>query len=306
MDGLEAGCVVASATMCKSYAARHASLDGKPFTFYATVSSDLVRPYMPDVPVLLPASSWARKMNRAGVMRPPKLPDHVTQRAADCGGYVATFTWGDYRFSPQQYVDWLETWRPQWAATMDYCCEDEITSGNVGIVRERQQRTTEMAYRFWQDHRDAPWRWCPTVQGWEPEDYRRHARDLAPLVAEMAARYTDRYGPASDFRVGIGTLCRRADAPTIARISEIVATELPGIPLHLWGVKITALKSRVALPRAVRSCDSAAWEGAFGEGHEQRRASGLTEREYAYKVALPRYLSKVNAALDMPKQQRLF
>ena len=302
MDSVDVGGVVASATMCKSYAARHTSPGEMPFTFYATIDSDKIRSYMPDVPVLLPASSWARKMNRAGVMRPPKLPDHVSHRAADCGGYVATFKWGDYRFSPQQYVDWLETWRPRWAATMDYCCEDEITSGKRGVVRERQQRTTEMAHRFWQDYGDAPWRWCPTVQGWQPEDYRRHARDLAPLIAEMS----NHYGPASDFRAGIGTLCRRADARTIALISEIVAEELPGIPLHLWGVKMTALRSRVALPRAVRSCDSAAWEGAFGEGHEQRRASGLTEREYAYKVALPRYLSKVNAALDTPKQQRLF
>ncbi len=295
-----------SATMCKPYAVGHASpmgnSEGKPFTFYTTVSSDLVRSYMPDVPVLLPASSWARKMNRFGVMRPPKLPDHVTERAADCGGYVATFKWGDYRFSPQQYVDWLQTWQPQWAATMDYCCEDEITSGNTGVVRARQQRTTEMAYHFWQEYKRARWCWVPTVQGWQPEDYRQHARELAPLIAEMA----DYYGPGSDFRVGIGTLCRRADVPTIVRITEIVAAELPGISLHIWGVKITALRHRIALPRAIRSCDSAAWEGAFGQGHEARRASGLTEREYAYKVALPRYLRKVEAALDAPKQQRLF
>ena len=57
--------------------------------FYATIDVDSVRPYMSKVPVMLPASSWARKG-----MPPPKLPAHITERAADCGGFVATKVWG--------------------------------------------------------------------------------------------------------------------------------------------------------------------------------------------------------------------
>jgi hypothetical protein len=47
---------------------------------------------------------------------------------------VATRIWGDYRFSPTQYVSWLHTFRPAWAAMMDYCCEDELAIlGQLGL-----------------------------------------------------------------------------------------------------------------------------------------------------------------------------
>lgn len=73
--------------------------------FYATIAAEQPRDYMPgDVAYLLPASSWARVK-----MRKPKLPTHVTRFAADSGGFVATKIWGDYRYTPQQYVEWLST-----------------------------------------------------------------------------------------------------------------------------------------------------------------------------------------------------
>lgn len=263
--------------------------------FYATIDSDSVRSYMPDVPYLLPASSWARKN-----MKAPKLPAHITRTAADCGGYVATFRWGDYKYTPEQYVDWLETFNPQWAATMDYCCEDEITSGNSGIVYERQQRTTEMAYRFWSDFKNAPWAWVPTVQGWTVEDYRRHAQELRPLIKAMQSHY----GIDSDFRVGIGTLCRRASNQMIRDIVSTVSSELPGVRFHLWGIKLGAMQNRIALPQSVASVDSAAWNAMFGDSREvyKARPAGMTQRQWIYTVALPAYLAKFQTAISQPKQ----
>jgi len=275
-------------------------------TFYATVDSGCVRPYMAaDVPVLLPASSWARLRKTDDKPLPiPRLPAQVTQRAADSGGFVASFrNGGEYRYTPAQYVDWLDAWRPQWAALMDLCCEREITGTNDGIVRERQRRTTETAWTMWQDYRRAPWCWVPTVQGWEVGDYVRHARELAPLIAEMA----EYYGPGSEFRVGIGTLCRRASVAMIRAVAASVAAELPGVPLHLWGIKLGALRSRLALPAAVVSVDSAAWDGMAGSrdryAYERYRdAKRGTQAQYALDEALPRYLAKVRAAADTTKQ----
>ena len=130
-----------------------------PFTFYATIDSDSIRSYMPDVPYLLPASSWSRQG-----MRAPHLPAQLSHTAADCGGFVATFRWGDYRYTAETYVAWLHTFHPRWAATMDYCCEPEVL-GTTGIVRERQARTTALAHTFWEQYRQvlAQWRQADPV-----------------------------------------------------------------------------------------------------------------------------------------------
>jgi hypothetical protein len=267
--------------------------------FYYTLSINDVRrgywPYMPaDLPVMLPASSWSPSL------KPPKLPAHVQQRAADCGGFVATFRWGDYRYTPDQYVAWLDAWRPQWAATMDYCCEPELAEGG-NLVRDRQERTTAMAELFWHEFRDAPWAWTPTVQGWEVEDYRRHARELRPLVENMRRVYGD------EFRVGVGTLCRRASVLMIHQVVRAVAEELPGVGLHLWGVKLGALQSRMGLPDQVVSVDSAAWNYDSGSRkHKSKRHElGLSQRVYCWREMLPRYRAKVEAALAAPKQRML-
>lgn len=264
--------------------------------FYYTVSvTDLRTAYarfIPNVPLLLPASSWSQRQARFAV---PKLPKHVTRTAADCGGFVATFRWGGvYRYSPRTYVNWLDQWHPNWAATMDFCCEQEVAA-NAGIVKLRQQYTSEMAYRFWRDYRNPGWTWVPTIQGWEVEDYRRHSRELRPLIEAM------KHQP--DFRVGIGTLCHRASVSMIHQVVNAVGEELPGIPLHLWGVKLGAIQSVAGLPKEVISVDSAAWNGMWGrditKARNEREALGMSKAEFTWTVSLPRYRSKVQDALEM-------
>jgi hypothetical protein len=258
---------------------------------------------MPDVPILLPASSFVeQRRNGEYYLRKPNLPEHVTQRAADCGGFVASRIWGEYRYEPSQYVDWLSTWQPQWAATMDFCCEDEITSGKPGVVRDRQQKTTGMAYRFWDDYRSCPWIWVPTIQGWEVVDYQRHAREMRPLIQEVQKFY----GAGRAFRVGIGTLCRRAGAEMIRQVVNAVVAELGDVPLHLWGVKLSYLQSHIAMPEQIVSVDSAAWNDQFGRGIEKFHESGMPRRKYLWTIAQPSYQQKVEAALDTPKQMKLF
>lgn len=268
--------------------------------FYATVSAGREKPqWMPqDVAYLCPASSWYRTG-----FKKPRLPD-LAEVGADCGGFVATKIWGTYRYTPEQYIGWLNTFNPSWAATMDFCCEDEITSGNRGIVRKRQYLTFGMALNFWRFHRQASWAWVPTVQGWHVEDYIRHARQMKTLIEDMAARYSKK----ASWRVGIGTLCNRASADMVKQVVLAVADELPGIPLHLWGVKLNVLRSNYELPGVV-SVDSAAWNGLFGRDIElarsARKAVGMTQREYEWRVSLPAYLDKVNQAVSTPKQMSL-
>lgn len=268
------------------------------FEFYYTVSSDDIRPYMPDVPILLPASSFVQqRRNGEYYLRKPNLPEHVSRRAADCGGFVASRIWGEYRYSLAQYVEWLRSWSPQWSACMDYCCEPELEVE----TRERQDKTTANAWQAWNEYRDVPWVWVPTIQGLEPDDYRRHAREMKGLIREMQTFYADR-----PFRVGIGTLCRRANEQMIRRVVNAVVDELGDVPIHLWGVKLGYLQSSIAMPEQIVSVDSAAWNSLFYRDRQKWKDSGLTQRRYTWGVAHGAYKKKVEEALSEPKQQLLF
>lgn len=271
-------------------------------TFYPTVARDQL-PHLGTslvtTRVLLPATSFAAaEVRRHGFVKDrlpiPRLPASVVERAADSGGFVASHRWGDYRFTVAQYVEWLASWQPQWAALLDYCCEPELAV----LTRERQIRTTAACESIWQTYRSVPWAWVPTIQGLTLADYERHALELRPLIEEMRAWYRSH----AAFRVGIGTLCRRISVPTIHAIVSTVAALLPGVPLHLWGVKLSVLQAPLALPAQVVSVDSAAWNGLFFTDREAWRASGLAQRQWSWTVAYPRYTAKVTAALARPKQ----
>lgn len=280
--------------------------------FYATISYGKLKPsVMPDISYLLPASSWARGMRKDGSLPTPRLPNQITHVAADCGGFVASRIWGDYKYSPAQYVDWLNRFPVgilKWAATMDYCCELPLTLGQQKAVVERQTKTTLNAWLFWQEYRGVGWAWIPTIQGWEVEDYIRHAQELKPLIEQMQAHYQAAGNP--HFRVGIGTLCARASTRMIQNVVLAVQHELPEVKFHLWGVKLSFLRSRIHIPSIV-SFDSAAWDrgGMGGEGLDIRneyRAMGITQREHAFRYLLPEYLSRVNEAISSPKQMILW
>jgi hypothetical protein len=86
-------------------------------TFYPTVARDEVSRYCNTPRILLVASSFAaaevRKYGRVRRALPvPNLSESVVERGADCGGFVATFKWGDYPYMPDQYVNWLRSWSP--------------------------------------------------------------------------------------------------------------------------------------------------------------------------------------------------
>jgi hypothetical protein len=74
-------------------------------------------------------------------------------------------------------------------------------------------------------------------------------------------------------------------------------------------VKVSTLQSAVELPANVVSVDSAAWNGRFGRDIERARLEQnrmrLSQREHGVRVALPRYIRRVEDALLAPKQLSL-
>ena len=121
--------------------------------------------------------------------------------------------------------------------------------------------------------------------------------------------------------------CRRNSVAEILSIVSHVAQVLPGLRLHLFGVKLAVLHRTGYLPEAVVSVDSAAWTSRFGRhitvsSDEQRRTCrrcrlvaprswsgaptrcpkcggqlGVTQREYGLLVALPRYQARLERVL---------
>jgi hypothetical protein len=276
--------------------------------FHYTISRKELCADMPSVPFLLSAASFVSQNSRGDRgLRPPRyLPDNPW-RGADCGGFTATRRWkGQYHFTPAQYIQWLYSWRPRWAATMDLVCLSE-TGGDPGpeCVRSRQDWTTEMAWRFWLHYRDVPWCWVPTISGYTTAQFEQHAHDLVGLIRQMRAYYSDpgwwedeeseaQYGSA--FRVGAGSLAGRAD-PTfifevITRIQTIIGRD---VPLHLWGIKLKTLQSGIAFPGVI-SCDSGAWNGLFGREHKKRRESRMSVVAYSWQVQQPAYALKIARA----------
>ena len=77
---------------------------------------------------------------------------------------------------------------------------------------------------------------------------------------------------------------------------------LPGIPLHLFGAKLEVMKGWGNRPRTVISCDSAAWNGRFGANidrfNAERNRRGMSQRQFALRVMLPRYAARVEAAFS--------
>jgi len=231
----------------------------------------------------------------------PNIPEGMTDRAADWGGYRVIKDWqGKAPFTREQYVAWLYKFLPGFAATWDYPCGDEAGQTNPLVVQDRQDNTTLMSWYFWHHYKQVPWSWVPTVQGWTIEDYQRHAEDLYPLLKKMHAYYQRRDGEQSTFRVGIGSLVKRKPR-TVRQIIEAVAAILP-FDFHCWGMNYSMLKSNEPLHPQVVSGDTSSYNKRFGRNLEQDKANPEPQRKIVFQDRLPEYLKKIDRELAAPKQ----
>lgn len=155
----------------------------------------------------------------------------------------------------------LGTWRlaaRQWAATataaadtagnlvavaiQDWVCTPPALAATGLDVAEHQRRTLASYLDLLALAPGLPW--VPTLQGWAPDDYLRHADAYAAAGIDLPAQPL----------VGLGSVAVRQHTPEAARVAEAVATL--GCRLHAYGVKDTGLRS---WGWALASADSMAW-----------------------------------------------
>lgn len=128
-------------------------------------------------------------------------------------------------------------------AVQDWLCTPPALARTGSTVAEHQALTLAS----WRDlaELDATLPWVPTLQGWTPDDYLRHADAYTAAGCDLAA------APM----VGVGSIALRQHTPAAAAIVTGLARAGLG-NLHAYGAKQVGLAS---WGWAVASADSMAW-----------------------------------------------
>jgi hypothetical protein len=134
---------------------------------------------------------------------------------------------------------------PIHVSTLDYC--DDYNPRSLWLSDEMTniERTVESAVRCVERY---PWvPWVPVIQGW----YRRPESVLRCIELYEERGLLDRFE-----YFAVGNLCVEDDLSITARTLRIVRRELPDRKIHVFGLKLSALRRVYHL---IDSFDSLAW-----------------------------------------------
>lgn len=170
------------------------------------------------------------------------LPTAVCSWALDSGGFTELSMFGEWRTSPSEYVEAVQSYVEvvgllEWAAPQDWMCEPWIVKKTGLSVAEHQRRTVEN-YLELRDR--GPF--IPVLQGWELGDYVAHREMYLAAGVDLTELS----------RVGLGSVCRRQYT---AEIGQIVG-EMSDLQLHGFGVKGAGIRR---YGHQLASADSMAW-----------------------------------------------
>lgn len=179
--------------------------------------------------------------------KPQGLRRAVGRYAIDSGGFTELSMFGEWKTSPQSYVDALEVYcdrigMPDFIAPQDWMCEPFMIRRTGLSVTEHQRRTVANLLRLRELAPHLPI--VPVVQGWELADYLRCTAMYTSAGVDLAAEPV----------VGLGSVCRRQSTDQITEI--VTALHDRGLKLHGFGVKTGGLSRYGGM---LRSADSMAW-----------------------------------------------
>jgi hypothetical protein len=169
------------------------------------------------------------------------LPRALGPWALDSGGFSELTMHGEWRTTHGEYVAAVrryvaEIGRLEWVAPQDWMVEPAIRE-RTGLTTEEHQRRTIDSFLRLRDELGGLV--IPVLQGWEPGEHERHAEAYVAAGVELD----------EERLVGVGSVCRRADARGVLR-------SLRPLRLHGFGVKGPNLP---ALADVLVSADSLAW-----------------------------------------------
>jgi len=205
--------------------------------------------------VMISAGSlWKEKQANFMNKRTWQWPDFIL----DSGGFVALNKWGDYPYTPDQYLSLVERMNPSWAASMDYPCEPNIAKGTKLTIQERITATVENAVYL--SSKDS--RIVPVLQGYTAKEYEQCWNMLK--------------GKMTIKQLAIGSVCKRQSTKLIGDLCWELRQFLPDIPIHGFGVKRRALD----FPETwdlFTSIDTNAWE--FYRRAQRWKGNKITDRQ---------------------------
>jgi hypothetical protein len=166
--------------------------------------------------------------------------------ALDSGGFSELSMYGEWRTTPSRYATAVERYRDEignlaWVAPQDWMCEPIMLAKTGKSVAEHQKLTVENYVRLRATLGSIV---VPVLQGWEPDDYLRHADLYARHEVDLERERV----------VGLGTICRRQSTRQAGLI--IGAVHQLGLPLHGFGIRAPGIRAH---EWALASADSMAW-----------------------------------------------
>lgn len=179
--------------------------------------------------------------------RKSPFPKATTPWALDSGGFTELSLFGEWRTMAEEYVDSVRRYADElgnleWASPQDWMCEPWITAKTGLSVMAHQLRTVENYMTLRDLAPDLPF--IPVLQGWEMDDYHRHADIYEAAGVDLTTQPV----------VGIGSVCRRQATGQIAAIFDSLKGR--GLQMHGFGVKSAGL---ALYADNLVSADSLAW-----------------------------------------------
>ncbi len=198
--------------------------------------------------------SDAKHLDRAFIsvnrLRTRKKPLGIGAWIMDSGAFTELSTHGKYRHSVEDYAHQINRWAndPALVAVVaqDYMCEPWIIEKTGLSVAEHQRLTIERYDALVPLVRTPV---MPVLQGYAPQDYVAH---LAMYRPRLGHRHY----------VGVGSICKRnGDPAAIEAVLLAIKAARPDLRLHGFGLKTTALGSRI-VRECLFSADSMSWSYA--------------------------------------------